>query len=64
MKHATLMFFHDPIFLNIREMYFYLGGNSLMYAADRGHTDIVKILIENEADVNLQANDGKFNNIL
>ena len=35
-------------------MYIYLGETSLMYAAWGGYTDIVKILLENEADVNLQ----------
>ena len=29
-----------------------------MAAALKGHTDIVKILLENEDDVNLQDNDG------
>ena len=35
-------------------MYFYLGETSLMNAAIQKHTDIVKILLENEADVNIQ----------
>ena len=29
-----------------------------MHAAFQGHTDIMKILLENEADVNIQDNDG------
>ena len=39
-------------------MYVYLGSYSLMIAAWEGHTDTVKILIENEADVNIQNNLG------
>ena len=35
-------------------MYVHLGSNSLTWAAEKGHTDIVKILLENGADVNLQ----------
>ncbi len=33
---------------------FYLGVTSLIFAANKGHTDIVKILIKNGADVNLK----------
>ena len=39
-------------------MYVYPGETSLIWAASEGHTDVVKILIGNGADVNLQANDG------
>ena len=39
-------------------MYVHLGYTSLIWAAWRGHTDIVKILLENGADVNLQDDDG------
>ncbi len=39
-------------------MYVHLGDTSLMHATLQGHTDTVKILIENGADVNLQDNDG------
>ena len=39
-------------------MYVHLGSNSLTWAAEKGHTDIVKILLENGADVNIQDNDG------
>ena len=39
-------------------MYFYLGDTSLIHAAWGGYTDIVKILLENGADVNIQDNDG------
>ena len=35
-------------------MYVHSGVTSLMAAAFKGHTDILKILIENRADVNLQ----------
>ena len=35
-------------------MYVYPGDTSLKWAAFRGHTDIVKTLLENGADVNLQ----------
>ena len=35
-------------------MYVYPGVSSLIRAAFQGHTDIVKILLENGADVNLQ----------
>ena len=35
-------------------MYVYLGDTSLMYAASNGYTNIVKTLLENGADVNLQ----------
>ena len=39
-------------------MYFPPGETSLMHASFQGHTDIVKILLENGADVNIQANNG------
>ena len=39
-------------------MYVHLGSTSLMAAAWKGHTNIVKILLENGADVNLKKNDG------
>ena len=39
-------------------MYVYPGVTSLMYAAWKGHTDIVMILLENGADVNLKKNNG------
>ena len=35
-------------------MFVYLGETSLMYAAWGGYTDIMKILLENGADVNIQ----------
>ena len=38
----------------IRQMYVYPGVTSLMYAAWKGHTGIVKILLQNGADVNIQ----------
>ena len=39
-------------------MYVHLGITSLMHAAWFGYTDIVKILLENGADVNIQSNNG------
>ena len=39
-------------------MYVYPGETSLMHAAFQGHTEIVKILLENGADVNLKKNNG------
>ena len=39
-------------------MYVHLGYTSLISAAFKGHTDTVKILLENGAGVNLQDDDG------
>ena len=39
-------------------MYVYPGVTSLMAAAQKGHTEIVKTLLENGADVNIQNNWG------
>ena len=39
-------------------MYVHLGETSLMKAAWKGHTEIVKILLENGADVNLKKYNG------
>ncbi len=36
----------------------YLGRNSLSFAAMKGHTAIVKILLEHGADVNAKNNEG------
>ena len=36
----------------------YLGTTSLMEAAKNGNTDIVKLLLEHEADVNAKNNYG------
>ena len=41
-------------------MYVYPGDTSLMNAVWGGYTDIVKILLENGAEANIQNNDGKF----
>ena len=40
-------------------IYFYLGSTSLHYAARNGHTEIVKILLENGANVSTKDDDGK-----
>ena len=34
-----------------------------MYAAEYGNSDLVKILLENAADINAQDNNGKLHNI-
>ena len=39
-----------------------IGRTSLMKAAMNGHTEIVKILLEHEADVNATDNDGLLHN--
>ena len=44
-------------------MYFPPGETSLMHASFQGHTDIVKILLENGADVNLQNKYGELHNL-
>ena len=40
------------------EYVMYLGTSSLMEAAKNGNTDIVKLLLEHEADVNAKNNYG------
>ena len=45
-------------------MYVYPGQTSLMAAAWKGLTDIVKILLENGADVNIQNKYGELHNLL
>ena len=45
-------------------MYLYLGKTCLMYAAKRGNTDTVKILLEHGADVNNKDKDGQLDNFL
>ncbi len=40
-------------------IYLYLGETSLHWAAEYGHTDIVKILLDHEAIVSTQDDDGK-----
>ena len=40
-------------------MCLYLGWTSLMHAADKGNTDVVKLLLENKADVNAMDNYGE-----
>ena len=42
----------------------YLGKTSLMYAAESGNNNTVKILIENKADVNAKDKDGQLYNII
>ena len=44
-------------------MYVHLGATSLIWAAWRGHTEIVKTLLENGADVNLQNKYGELHNL-
>ena len=44
-------------------MYVYPGVTSLILAAQRGHTKIVKTLLENGADVNLQNIYGELHNL-
>ena len=44
-------------------MYVPLGSTSLIWAAYQCHTDIVKILLENGADVNLQNKYGELHNL-
>ena len=39
-------------------IYLYLGRTSLMYAAENGNTDTVKILLEHGAEVNTKDKDG------
>ena len=39
---------------------FLLGKTPLMYAAQKGHLDIVEFLLNNEADVDAKDNYGKF----
>ena len=37
-----------------------LGWTSLMYAAQNGHHVVVKLLLENNADVQAKSNSGKY----
>ena len=39
-------------------IYLYLGKTSLMYAAQYGYTETVRILLEHGANVNYKENDG------
>ena len=39
-------------------LYIYLGKTSLIYAAERGYTNKVKILLGHGAEVNTQDKDG------
>ena len=59
---ATQQFYYI-IFLYIRQMYVYPGETSLMFAAFQGHTEIVKIVLENGADVNIQNIYGQLHNL-
>ena len=40
-------------------IYVYLGSTGLMAASWQGHLDVVKVLVENEAEVNAKNNKGK-----
>ena len=42
----------------MHRIYLYLGKTSLMYAAENGNTDTVKILLEHGADINTKDNSG------
>ncbi len=44
-------------------MYVYPGLNSLIWAAFEGHTDVLKILLENGADVNFENMDGQLHSL-
>ena len=39
-------------------MYLYLGMTSLMWAVFNGNADVVKILLENGADINAKSDSG------
>ena len=39
-------------------MYLYLGMTSLMWAVWTGYADVVKILLENGADINAKSDSG------
>ena len=43
---------------NNKPIYLYLGATSLIYAAMYGYTDVVKILLENGADINAKTTGG------
>ena len=51
-----LCIYNYPKIINI--IYLYLGRTSLSYAAEEGRTDVVKILVENGADINDKDNYG------
>ena len=42
----------------INLIYLYLGWTSLMWAARKGYTEVVKLLLEHGAAVNYKDNDG------
>ena len=61
--NISLFFYNSTInyFENItNQIYLYLDGTStsLMYAAGNGSTDVVKLLLENGADINAKNNWG------
>ena len=49
---------HKPVESIMYLIYLYLGKTSLMYAAYRGSTDTVKILLEHGVEFNTKDKDG------
>ena len=41
-------------------LYISLGKTSLMYAANNGRPEVIKILLENNADVDTKNNEGRY----
>ena len=61
----SFLYMYISIYLTINHnikyiinIYLYLGTTSLMRAASHGKTDVVKILLENGADINAKSNNG------